>query len=415
MQFNITEEEINNLIKELEIDLEEASKDGKVWGYKDEFEHISNRYVKISPRLGSILYGDEVITAFHVTSIENIERIKSLQSTRKQGISAFTYMGKEKLRSMGGIETSGGIIFELKGKPLIIGTRDIMSVTDQRLTRWVPNSYVIPSELHNEFNETISSFKNNNQYPYTGENPTEDQGIYKLRYVALYNRSIDLFIEKHKEQIKKFLQTDMGSSYDEILIHNFEVNDVLLTVDKAKSGGKYSFLIEFNELRRITNYRELNTDELIRFKDHRRRFNEIKLELESFIKGNLTFTEDPNVSLTWVKERGGMFDREEYRNKLKELTENKTIKKMRKKIKISESQLKTIMERKHTYVGDTNEEEKFDIDQLEDKDKEKIDVKEPEEVKEGDFGMDSETPETEVDEMMNESIKLIKANFKRFL
>ena len=40
------------------------------------------------------------------------------------------------------------------------------------------------------------------------------------------------------------------------------------------------------------------------------------------------------------------------------------------------------MERRHTYAGDTNEEEKFDIDQLEDKDKEKVKVTKPEEVKE---------------------------------
>ena len=75
---------------------------------------------------------------------------------------------------------------------------------------------------------------------------------------------------------------------------------------------------------------------------------------------------------------------------------------MNKKIKISESQLKTIMERRHTYAGDTNEEEKFDIDQLEDKDKEKVKVTKPEEVE-------------EQDSLMNESIKNIKNNFKRFL
>lgn len=59
---------------------------------------------------------------------------------------------------------------------------------------------------------------------------------------------------------------------------------------------------------------------------------------------------------------------------------------MSKKIKISESQLKTIMERKHSYQ-ETNEEEVTDMDQLEDKDKEKIDVKEPEDINEG-FGRD---------------------------
>lgn len=59
---------------------------------------------------------------------------------------------------------------------------------------------------------------------------------------------------------------------------------------------------------------------------------------------------------------------------------------MSKKIKISESQLKTIMERKHSYQ-ETNEEEVTDMNQLKDKDQEEVDVKEPEDINEG-FGRD---------------------------
>jgi hypothetical protein len=75
---------------------------------------------------------------------------------------------------------------------------------------------------------------------------------------------------------------------------------------------------------------------------------------------------------------------------------------MSKKIKITEEQLKTIMERRHTYQMDTNEEEVTDMDQLDDKDQEEVDVKEPEDV-------------NEEDSLMNESIQKIKNNFKRFL
>jgi hypothetical protein len=60
---------------------------------------------------------------------------------------------------------------------------------------------------------------------------------------------------------------------------------------------------------------------------------------------------------------------------------------MSKKIKITEEQLKTIMERRHTYQMDTNEEEVTDMDQLDDKDQGEVDVKEPENIKEG-FGRD---------------------------
>ncbi len=67
---------------------------------------------------------------------------------------------------------------------------------------------------------------------------------------------------------------------------------------------------------------------------------------------------------------------------------------MSKKIKITESQLKMIMERKHSYAEQTNEEEFEALDQLKDDDKEKIDVEE--------------------EPMVNESVEKIRANFKRF-
>lgn len=69
---------------------------------------------------------------------------------------------------------------------------------------------------------------------------------------------------------------------------------------------------------------------------------------------------------------------------------------MSKKIKITESQLKTLLERKHSYKEQANEEKFDEMDQIEDKDKEKVEVEE-------------ETP------VVNESIEKIKSNFRRFL
>ena len=69
---------------------------------------------------------------------------------------------------------------------------------------------------------------------------------------------------------------------------------------------------------------------------------------------------------------------------------------MSKKIKITENQLKMIMERKHSYAEQANEEKFDEMDQLKDEDKEKVDVEE-------------EAP------VVNESIEKIKSNFKRFL
>ena len=65
-----------------------------------------------------------------------------------------------------------------------------------------------------------------------------------------------------------------------------------------------------------------------------------------------------------------------------------------KKIKITENQLKMIMERRHSYSAQTNEEDFGEIEQLKDEDKEEIDVE---------------------DAVVKESINKIKSTFKRFL
>lgn len=65
-----------------------------------------------------------------------------------------------------------------------------------------------------------------------------------------------------------------------------------------------------------------------------------------------------------------------------------------KKIKITESQLKTLMERKHSYQEETNEETFDDMDQI---------------------NAPEKTDEIEETEVMNESIEKIKTNFRRFL
>lgn len=420
MQFIITEEEINNLIKELNLD--EASKDGKVWGLKDELSHIKNRYIKMTPEVASVLFDALQVRTFHVSNLDFIDRMKDLANPNsKRAISSFSFMDKSKLRNMEGIETEGGVIYELIGEAVFKGTKDVMSVVDQRNRRWLSIEYVIPTHLHNEFTEAINTFRNNNPLPFSESDSSEDK-VKTLRYILIYTATVNSFIEKHKEDIKKHIRKDVGGTYDEILIHKFKVNDVLLTVNRARnSSGEYGWITEYNRLNQITYVRDLNTDELIRFKTYRKKLKEIQDKLESFAEGTITLTDDTNVALTWVKERGGTIDREEFSNKVKGLTENKTNKKMKKKIKITESQLKTIVERRHTYASETNEEEKFDIDQLEDKDKEKVDVEKPEEFKEQDFGMDSNNPETEEvptndeDDMMNESIKNIRNNFKRFL
>ena len=389
MSFTISEEEYKSIARELQ--LEDSEGKYSIAHKRDVFRHIDEKNIRVTPSIGKSLFDDLKMKTFHISAVDRIDQMAGLVGVnQKKPLSSFTYMSTSQLRSMGGIQTEGGIIYELVGTALFQGTSDIMSIPDERFRRWLPHHYVIPSNLTNEYVEAISNFKKSNVKPsLSDENAT-------IGYVLGYGKVVENFVKQHKDEIRKFVTRERGSGYNEILIQQFEVKDILITVNNVKSYGssEYSWLSDYRQLNQMMDRRDLNEPELRQWKEYHKMFKQLCDKLLSFAKGNITFTEDTSVALTWVKERGGMIDSAEYSKtfKDKELTENKTNKKMSKKIKISESQLKTIMERKHTYVGDTNEEEKFDIDQLGDKDKEKIKVTKPEEVKEQDFGMDSETP-----------------------
>ena len=380
MSFTISEEEYKSIVRELQ--LEDAEGKYSVAHLRDTLKHVDERNIRITPSIGKTLFGDLKMKTFHISAVNRIDQMASLVGpNQKKPLSSFTYMSSSQLKSMGGIQTEGGIIYELIGTALFKGTSDIMSIPDQWGRRWLQYYNVIPTNLTNQFSESISNFNKFNPKPLLSD------GRAITEYVARYSRLVEDFIKQHRDEIKKFVTRERGSSYNEILIQQFVVKDVLITINNVRSyggGSEHKWLSDYLQLDQITNRRELNEPELRQWKEYNKMFRQLFDKITSFATGNITYTDDTNVALTWVKERGGMIDSAEYSKtfKDKELTENKTNKKMSKKIKISESQLKTIMERRHTYAGDTNEEEKFDIDQLEDKDKEKVKVTKPEEVKE---------------------------------
>lgn len=408
MSFTISEEDYNSIVRELQLEEESPSK--KIAHLRNVLSHIESKHIRMSSSIGKSLFTDLKMKTFHTSAINRIDdMVKLVGGDKKMPLSSFTFMDKDLLSSMRGIQTEGGIIYELEGTVLFKGTADIMSIPDEKYRRWLPPSYVIPSEIQNEFVNEINTFKKLNSKP----SPDDEMGV--TRYVLFYTKVVEGFIKKHKDEIREFVSKDRYGSWDELLIQQFKVKDILFTVNNVRSyDGEYAWLVEYKQLNDLMDKRELNEFEMVRWKEYHVRFMDILKKLNLLAEGEVTYTEDTKVALTWVKQRGGLIDREEYSKKLKGITENKTNKKMSKKIKISESQLKTIMERRHTYAGDTNEEEKFDIDQLEDKDKEKIDVETTEEMKEQSPN-DSEINVGEGDEMMNESIEKIRNNFKRFL
>jgi hypothetical protein len=103
-KFNITEERINEVVKELmaEMDYETI---GKPKWLEDDIAHISNNRICLSPAIGSVLFSNRTVRTFHVTSVQGIKGIKQLVQQRKP-ISSFTFMSHSMVKYMGGIQTS---------------------------------------------------------------------------------------------------------------------------------------------------------------------------------------------------------------------------------------------------------------------------------------------------------------------
>ena len=77
-------------------------------------------------------------TVFHVTDANGYDGIKKMQG-KKQSISAFFEMQNRYFNR--GIQTSGGVIFELDANILSAWREDVMSSPDKSGRRWIQLSY----------------------------------------------------------------------------------------------------------------------------------------------------------------------------------------------------------------------------------------------------------------------------------
>ena len=308
-KFNITEERINEVVKELiaEMDYERI---GKPKWLEDDIAHISSNRICLSPTIGSVLFSNRTIRTFHVTSVQGIRGIKQLVQQKKP-ISSFTFMSHSMVSNMGGIQTSGGVIFEVLGKTLYAGMTDIMSRTDQRGKRWLDISTVMPYTLSVEFKSMVRDWMRENQRELSNMG-NSNRNMKQLRLIGEYFIMSDDYVKKHSEEIRKHaLSRNLGGSYNEIVVHDIKVRDVLWTTTKLDWGKTFE-----NIKTKVHQGRELNDSEREFAKECRRKIHEIDKELKEFCTGEIRHTDDTHNAVIWVLEKGGNTQSSEYQKKL---------------------------------------------------------------------------------------------------
>ena len=189
--------------------------------YADELQHMESYFIPMTNKIGSTVFGNFRINAFHLTDIDRISNIKSIIK-QKKALSSFTFMDSHRLGTMQGVRTSGGVIFQLEGKVLYVGNYNLVSYPDNRGKKWLQSNTVIPSNLINEYHRTISDYMSRNKpgrLSHYGQK--EKKPIEFVKYIAGYIILVEDFMSKYKVEIAKHaITSSLSNQYNELsLIH----------------------------------------------------------------------------------------------------------------------------------------------------------------------------------------------------
>jgi hypothetical protein len=288
---------------------------GKPANYGDELSHIKSGYVPITNKIGSTLFGNFRITTFHVTDIAGIGGVKKMIN-EKRGISSFTFMDKSYIRNLSGVRTSGGVLFQLEGKTLYLGNYNLMTYPDNRGKKWLGASTVLPSHLEREYHDMVRTFIRDNQpsnmKSYYGDD--EKKPIEVVKFIAKFIIMVENFVEKNRHEIRnKAIQAPLSNSWNEVLIHDIVVKDVLWTTIKESWRRDMDYLNRKYDEDRYS----LTDDEKRRGREYCDKIDAIEGELLSFCSGEIIHTDDPKMALLWITQRGGDIDFEEHKQKMK--------------------------------------------------------------------------------------------------
>ena len=219
-----------------------------------------SNYVPLSTKFMQKMIGKERVSVFHVGSADSVKDIESVGRIvgKKSSLSTFTAVDKgEKLAKGQGIQTKGGIIYQLEGTLLVASTRDIQSTPDKTGRRWVP-PYTLAGKVAGGkmYDEVKAGIKKNKmdrdtwrKIEYREEDKWEKKnpdynwrekeaamkkimGPLKRKWIKKYIDMCYKIMRKYQPQIKRHIlsQKDKGSEFgwNEIVVNQIHIQDVFL-------------------------------------------------------------------------------------------------------------------------------------------------------------------------------------------
>jgi hypothetical protein len=262
--------------------------------------HIVRMDIPLTPSLVNYIWGKQRVTTFHVGDVNGIDDMSKIVGTRKS-LSTFRFMDKELLKDMKGIQTEGGIIYQIEGDLQFDAPVDILSGPDESGRRWIV-LMVLPDNIKVKF---YDEFKKHNKF----------NEINEPKDLISYYRWIDGFIKTHAKEIREHF-TDIKThrdgklnSWNETVVNNIQIKDILWRENVV------NFLETWETTEQKTNV-----------------IQEIGIKLNSIATGIVYLSDgggrfgfrDINP-VRWVQKRGGLTDFKKYVKKFHVDREPKTI------------------------------------------------------------------------------------------
>jgi hypothetical protein len=188
--------------------------------------HIVKMDVPLTPSLVNYIWGKQRVTTFHVGDVNGIDEIGAMVGTRKS-LSTFRFMDKELVKNMKGVQTEGGIIYQIVGDLQFDSPTDVMSAPDETGRRWV-NIRSFPYDFQNKVEheyEKYEKFRHMNE----PSGPSKD--------LIEYYRLMDSLVRENAKEIREYFtdikknRVDRESLWNETVVNNIEVKDILWKED----------------------------------------------------------------------------------------------------------------------------------------------------------------------------------------
>ena len=130
-----------------------------------------SEHVPLTTKFMQSVLGKERVSVFHVGNAESERDITQVQRIvgKKGTLSTFTKVDKgEKLAKGQGIQSKGGIIYQIEGTLLVASTRDMQSMPDNTGRRWIGvedlAGKVAGGKMYDELKSAIQNMADSTDY-----------------------------------------------------------------------------------------------------------------------------------------------------------------------------------------------------------------------------------------------------------